>query len=45
VSRFNLAVKSKRLAERFDQRKTSSLDDMPLVDELRGLVADLPTYG
>jgi len=45
VSRSNLAVKSKRLAEWVDQRKTPSLDDMPLVNELRGLVADLPTYG
>ncbi|KVT48310.1 transposase [Burkholderia ubonensis] len=45
VSRSNLAVKSKRPAEWVDRRKTSVLDDMPLVTELQGLVADLPTYG
>jgi putative transposase len=45
VSRSNLAVKSKRPAEWVDQRKMPALDDMPLVTELRGLVADLPTYG
>ncbi|WP_186265741.1 IS3 family transposase [Burkholderia gladioli] len=45
VSRANLAVKSKRPAEWVDRRKTPVLDDMPLVTELRELVADLPTYG
>jgi len=45
VSRSNLAVKSKRSAEWVDRRKTPVLDDMPLVVELRDLVADLPTYG
>lgn len=45
VSRSNLAVKSKRPAGWVDQRKTPVLDDMPLVTELRELVADLPTYG
>lgn len=45
VSRSNLAVKSKRPAEWFDRRRTPALDDMPLVTELRGLVADVPTYG
>ncbi|MGF6608099.1 transposase InsO family protein [Paraburkholderia sp. WSM4175] len=45
VSRSNLAVKSKRPAKWVDQRKTPALDDMPLVTELRGLVAELPTYG
>ncbi|KVW35307.1 hypothetical protein WK95_25140 [Burkholderia ubonensis] len=45
VSRANLAVKSKRPAEWDDRRKTPVLDDMPLVTELRELVADLPTYG
>jgi putative transposase len=45
VLRSNLAVKSKRDAEWVDKRKTPALNDMPLVAELRGLVADLPTYG
>ncbi len=45
VSRSNLAVKSKRPTEWVDQRKTPAPDDMPLVTELRGLVAELPTYG
>jgi putative transposase len=45
VSRSNLAVKSKRDAEWVDKRKTPARDDMPLVAELQGLVADLPTYG
>jgi putative transposase len=45
VSRSNLAVKSKRPAEWVDQRRMPVLDDMPLVTELRGLVAELPTYG
>jgi putative transposase len=45
VSRSNLAVKSKRPAEWVDQRKMPALDDMPLVTELQGLVAEMPTYG
>jgi putative transposase len=45
VSRSNLAVKSKRPTEWVDRRKTPALDDGPLVTELRGLVADVPTYG
>lgn len=45
VSRSNLTVKSKRPAEWVDRRKMPVLDDMPLVIELRELVADLPTYG
>jgi putative transposase len=45
VSRSNLAVKSKRPAEWVDRRKMPAMDDMPLVTELRGLVAELPTYG
>jgi hypothetical protein len=39
VSRSNLAVKSKRDAEWVDKRKTPARNDMPLVAELRGLVA------
>jgi putative transposase len=45
VSRSNLAVKFRRPAEWADRRKTPALHDMPLVVELRQLVADLPTYG
>ncbi len=45
VSRSNLAVKSKRPTEWVDRRKTPALDDGPLATELRGLVADVPTYG
>ncbi|AJK49449.1 putative integrase catalytic region [Burkholderia plantarii] len=45
VSRSNLAVKSNRPAEWVDRRRTPLLDDMPLVTELQGLVAELPTYG
>jgi putative transposase len=45
VSRSNLAVKTKRDAEWVDKRKTPARDDMPLVAELQGLVADLPTCG
>lgn len=35
----------KRPAEWGERRKTSVLDDMPLVTELQELAADLPTYG
>ena len=45
VSRSNLAVKSKRPAGWVDRRKMPAMDDAPLVAELRGLVAGLPTYG
>lgn len=45
VPRSNLTVKSQHPAEWVDRRKTPALDDMPLITELRDLVADLPTYG
>lgn len=43
VWRSNPAFKSKRQAEWVNRRKTPTLDDMPLVAELEGLVVDLPT--
>ena len=45
VLRSNLAVKLRRQSDWVDRRKTPTVDDMPLVAELQGLVADLPTYG
>lgn len=45
VARSNIVVRSKRSADWIDRRKTPAFDDVPLVAELRDLIADLPSYG